>query len=292
VKKRDTLAGYLFITPSLIGIIAFFLIPFVFSLVLSFVEWNHLEGLSKIKFVGLGNYRKLLSDDIFKGSFTNNIIYAFVSVPISIILSLVLAIFLNDKVFGKKIFRAAFFMPYITNGIAVAFVWMLLYQPTIGPINMFLMSFGIKNPPEWLSSTSWSMPALIIIHIWATIGYNSTIYLANMQSISKDIYEAVELDGANGVQKFLHVTCPLLTPSTFFLLMTGIIQSFKVFDIISALTQGGPINSTMVLSYYSYTTAFRYYNMGYASAISWVLFLLVFVITIVQWKLQKHWVFY
>jgi len=292
MKKKEKLIGYLFIAPNVIGVIIFMLIPFLFSLVLVFSNWNHLQGLSKIHFVGLANLARLPGDEWFKESFINNIIYTFFGVPISVMLALLLSVFLNDKVFGKPILRAAFFLPYITNGVAVSFVWMLLFQPLTGPINMFLMSMGIKNPPQWLSSTKWALPALIIINIWATVGYNAIIYLANIQNISADIYEAAEVDGAMGVKKLLYITFPLLTPSTFFLLTTGIITSFKVFGIVAALTQGGPVKSTSVLGYYIYTTAFKYYDMGYASAISWVLFGLIFAVTFIQWQLQKRWVHY
>jgi len=292
MKKNGRFIGYLFIAPNVIGVIVFMLIPFLFSLVLSFSNWNHLQGLSKINFAGFANFARLSGDEGFKVSLFNNIIYTFIGVPISVILALVLAVFLNDKVFGKAILRASFFLPYITNGVAVSFVWMLLFQPTTGPINMFLMSMGIKNPPQWLTSTKWALPALIIINVWATVGYNAVIYLANIQSISQDVYEAAEVDGARGFKKFLYITFPLLSPSTFFLLMTGIITSFKVFGIVAALTQGGPVKSTSVLGYYIYTTAFRYYDMGYASAISWVLFGLIFAVTFIQWQLQKRWVHY
>ncbi len=291
-KMNNRYLGYLFIAPNVIGVTIFILIPFLFSLVLVFSDWNHLQGLSKIRFIGLDNLARLAEDDWFKESFINNIVYTFLGVPVSIILALVLAAFLNNNVFGKTVIRAAYFLPYITNGVAVAFVWMLLFQPETGPINMFLRSIGIANPPGWLSSTKWALPALIIINIWATVGYNAVIYLANMQSVSADIYEAAYVDGATGFRKFIHITFPLLTPSTFFLLMTGIINSFKVFDIVASLTQGGPIRSTSVLGYYIYNQAFKYYDMGYASAISWVLFSLIFVVTLIQWKMQKRWVIY
>jgi len=291
-KKLGDVSGYLFIAPSMIGVLIFFVIPFLFSLILAFSHWNHMEGFSSIRFVGLGNFMKMFSDIWFRESFINNIIYSFIGVPISVFLAVILAPILNDKVFGKNVMRACYFIPYITNGVAIAFVWMLLFQPRLGPINSFLRAFGISNPPGWLASTQWALPALIIINMWATVGYNIIIYIANLQIISTDIYEATELDGASGVQKFFYITLPLLTPATFFLLTTGIITSFKVFGIVQALTQGGPIRSTSVLGYYIYLTAFRYYDMGYASAISWVLFAMIFLVTLIQFKLQKRWVNY
>lgn len=291
MRKRD-ISGYLFIAPNLIGVIIFFVIPFLFAFVLAFSNWNHLQGLSTLEFVGLENFKRLFTDVWFLDSFRNNIVYSFVGVPVAIFIAIVLAPILNDKVFGKSILRACYFVPYITNGIAIAFVWMLLFQPRLGPINGFLRAIGIDNPPEWLASTTWALPALIIINVWATIGYNIIIYVAALQGISREIYEACDIDGASGVRKFFSITMPLLTPSTFFLLTTGLITSFKVFGIIQALTQGGPVRSTSVLGYYIYLTAFRYYDMGYASAISWVLFALIFAVTLVQFKLQKHWVNY
>ena len=290
--KKKNLSGYLFIAPNMIGVIIFFVIPFCFSLVLAFSSWNHLEGLSSIEFIGIENFKRMFTDDWFKDSFVNNIVYSFVGVPIAIFIAMILSPILNDKVFGKGILRACYFIPYITNGIAIAFVWMLLFKPRLGPINGFLRSIGVSNPPEWLASTTWALPALIIINIWATVGYNIIIYVAALQGISHEIYEAADLDGATGVRRFFSITMPLLTPSTFFLLTTGIITSFKVFGIVQALTQGGPVTATTVLGYYIYLTAFRYYDMGYASAISWVLFALIFLVTLVQFKLQKKWVNY
>lgn len=291
-KKKNNFIGYLFIAPNLIGVFIFMFIPFIFAMVLAFSNWNHLQGLANIKFIGLDNFARLIGDEWFHESFINNILYTFLGAPIAILVGLIIAVFLNDRIYGKTILRAAFFMPYITNGVAVSFVWMLLFNPIAGPINMFLMSIGIKNPPQWLSSTKWALPALIIVYIWATAGYNVVIYLANMQNISSDIYEAAAIDGVTGLKKFLYITFPLLTSSTFMLLMTNIISSFKVFGIVAALTQGGPIRSTSVLGYYVYTTAFKYYDMGYASAISWALFALIFSVSFIQWQLQKRWVNY
>ena len=290
--KKQQLTGYLFIAPSFLGMVLFMLVPFFFATFLSFAEWNHLQGLASMAFVGVKNYLAMIQDTWFTASLRNNFIYSFAGVPISVFLAVVVAFFLNDKVFGKSLLRAMFFFPYITNGVAVYYVWMLLFQPRTGPINMMLSSLGISNLPKWLMSTEWALPALIIINVWATVGYNVIIYVANMQNISTDVYEAAEIDGASGAKKFFYITFPLLTPSTFFLLTTGIISSFKVFGVVAALTQGGPIRATSVLAYYIYITAFRYYNMGYSAAMSVVLFLIILVITMVQWKLQKKWVFY
>ena len=290
--KNRKLTGYLFIAPSFIGMTIFMLIPFVLAVVLSFTEWNHMTGLASMEFKGLENYLRAFSDKWFISSLQNNVAYSFIGVPISVALALVVAVFLNDRVFCKKLLRAIYFFPYITNGLAVYYVWMLLFQPKNGVVNMLLRSVGVTELPQWLMSTQWALPALIIINVWATIGYNVIIYIANIQNISADVYEAGEIDGATGLQKFRYITFPLLTPSTFFLLTTGIISSFKVFGIVAALTQGGPVRSTTVIAYYAYVTAFRYYDMGYASAMSVMLFLMILAVTLIQWKLQKKWVHY
>jgi len=292
LNKREKWLGYVFIAPNLIGIIVFMVIPCLFAILLCFAEWNHMAGLSEIKFVGLDNFMRMWKDETFIKSLKNNLMYTTLGVPLAVAISLIVSVILNDKVFAKKTLRAMFFIPYITNGVAVAFVWMLLLEPNRGPLNSFLKSIGIDNPPMWLASTKWAVPALIIIYIWSHIGFNTIIYLANLQNISRDYYEAAEVDGARTWHKFVYITCPLLTPSTFFLLVTGIIGSFKVFGIVVALTQGGPGNSTFVLGYYIYVTAFRYYDMGYASAMSWVLFIMIFIVTFIQWQGQKRWVHY
>lgn len=292
MNKQEKWLGYLFIAPNLIGIFIFMLIPCLFAVALCFMEWNHMAGLSAMKFIGLDNFQKLWSDETFFKSLNNNLLYTVVGVPIAVGFSMVISVLLNDKVFAKRTLRAMFFIPYVTNGIAVSFVWMLLYEPRKGPLNGLLMSLGIDNPPMWLASTKWALPALIIIYIWSHIGFNTIIYLANLQNIPKDLYEAADVDGAKSRHKFIFITLPMLSPSTFFLLVTGIIGSLKVFGIVAALTQGGPGDSTTVLGYYIYVTAFRFYDMGYASAMSLVLFVMIFIVTFIQWQGHKRWVHY
>ncbi|WP_240762090.1 carbohydrate ABC transporter permease [Paenibacillus thalictri] len=292
MNKQEKLLGYLFIAPNLIGITVFMLIPCLFAFALCFMEWNHMAGLAEMKFVGLEKFAQLAGDETFWKSLKNNVMYTVIGVPLAVALALIVSVVLNDKVFIQKTLRAMFFIPYVTNGIAVAFVWMLLYEPRRGPLNGFLKAFGVDNPPMWLASTKWALPALIIIYIWSHIGFNTIIYLAHLQGIPRDLYEAAEVDGAKGWQKFTYITFPLLSPGTFFLLVTGIIGSFKVFGIVNALTQGGPGDSTTVLGYYIYTTAFRFYDMGYASVMSLVLFVMIMIVTVIQWQGQKRWVHY
>ncbi|WP_258168359.1 carbohydrate ABC transporter permease [Paenibacillus sp. AR247] len=204
----------------------------------------------------------------------------------------VVAVILNQRIYLKKLLRALYFMPYITSGVAVAFVWMLLFQPKQGPINGFLRGIGIDHPPGWLSTTTSSMFAIDIIWIWFLMGYNMIIYLAALQEVSPELLEAAKIDGARAGQLLRKIIWPLVSPTTFLLLVTGMIMTIKTFGIIQATTQGGPGNSTTILSLYVYQNAFRYYDMGYAATISWALFIIILIITVIQWIGQKRWVHY
>lgn len=287
--RKNHLYGYLFIAPNMMGIIVFFLIPALFSLYLAFVDWNFTQ--KEKTFIGLDNFTRLFADEVFRTSLKNTLIFL-AAVPVTVLLSFLAAVVLNRQVYWKKTIRTMFFMPYITSGVANSFVWMLLFEPKQGPINQFLQRLGVENPPGWLSSIETSMLAIDMIWVWFLLGYNMIIYLAALQEVPQEIVEAAVIDGANPLQRVYSITVPLVSPTTLFLLITGFIVTIKHFGIIQAITQGGPGNSTSVLSLFVYKTAFRYYQMGYASAISWVLFLLILSITLVQWKLQKKWVHY
>ncbi|TBL81419.1 sugar ABC transporter permease [Paenibacillus thalictri] len=273
----------------MLGVAVFFLIPALFSLYLVFTNWNFLKKTGS--FVGLDNFRRLFADELLYTSLKNTLIFL-ASVPVSIFLAFLAALVLNWAVFFKKTLRAMFFLPYITSGVAVAFVWMLLFHPKLGPINEILKSLGIVNPPGWLADMNTSMYAIDIIWIWFMLGYNMIIYLAALQEISPDLMEAARIDGARTTGIVRHVILPLVSPTTFLLLVTGFIMTIKTFGMIQAVTQGGPGNSTTILSLFVYRTAFRYYEMGYASAISWILFAIILLITFVQWFGQKRWVHY
>lgn len=179
------------------------------------------------------------------------------------------------------------FIPYIASVVAVCTVWMVLLQPSYGPVNQILKQLGINNPPGWLADFKWSLPSIMIIYIWQQLGYFAIVFLAGLKGISEDVYEAARVDGASAFRQFFSITIPLVSPTTFFLSVMGIIGTFKVFDQISVLTQGGPGNSSSVMAYYVYRTAFEYYDMGYANALAWALFVLVFVVTLIQWKVQN-----
>jgi len=287
--QKQQWMGYLFIAPNMLGVFFFFVLPALFSFVLMFTDYRFMRP--DVNFIGLENFRRLLKDPIFYESLKNTAIFL-ASVPVSILLAFFVAVILNRSVYFKNLLRALFFLPYVTSGVAIAFVWMLLFQPSVGPINAMLRFIGIDNPPGGLSTTSSAMYAIDIIWIWFMLGYNMIIYLAALQEISPELMEAAKIDGARSWQTVRHVIWPLVSPTTFLLLVTGLIMTMKTFGIIQAITQGGPGNSTTILSLFVYQNAFRYYEMGYASAISWVLFMIILVITLIQWVGQKKWVHY
>lgn len=283
-ERRNLLTAYSFIAPNFIGFFIFTLVPVVCSIGLAFLEW---DSFSAPKFIGLGNFQKMIHDKGFWISLFNTFYYTIGVVPLTLICSLGLAILLNQKIRGMKFFRTAFFFPYVTSLVAIAVVWNMLFHPTMGPINQFLKVF-ISNPPGWTTTTAWAMPALIIVSVWRGMGYYMILYLAGLQGISKEIYEAAEIDGANKWQQFKNITLPSLKPTTFFVTIMLVINCFKVFDLVQVMTNGGPGRSTNVLVYKIYQDAFVNFKFGYASAISFVLFILVLGITIVQFKLNER----
>ncbi|WP_158738250.1 carbohydrate ABC transporter permease [Alteribacillus sp. YIM 98480] len=288
--KKQKLIGYLFILPSLIGVTIFFLFPLLFSFVLSFTNWTGPSGQGT-EFVGLQNFQRLVGDSVFHQAFGNNFLYL-LHVPISVIFGFIVAVFLNRSVYLKNLLRAVFFLPYLISPIAIGFVWMLLFNPTEGPINVLLMNLGIDNPPGWLASSGSSMYAIIVMSAWQIMGFNIIIYLAALQDVPRELEEAAKMDGAKRWQITKNVIFPFVSPITLFLLIIGIANAFKNFGLIQAVTGGGPANSTNILPLYVYQTAFRYYELGYASTIAIVLFIVIFAITLLQWFGQKKWVHY
>ncbi|GGG79145.1 carbohydrate ABC transporter permease [Paenibacillus radicis (ex Gao et al. 2016)] len=290
-KQREEIAGYLLAGPMLLGLFIFTVIPTLISLVLSFTEWSFIADLQKMKFVGLNNFKQLFDDQVFLTSMRNNLILLLV-VPVQLIVSLVLAVVIERYVYGKGLFKVMFFMPYISSMVAVAIVFQLLFHPSYGPVNETLRSLGIANPPKWLADLHYALPSVMIILIWVGIGFCMVVYMAALNAIPKDLYESADIDGAGVWTRFRRITLPLVTPTTFFLLVTGLISSFKSFDVIKVLTEGGPSYSTSVVTYYLYTTAFENLKTGYASSIAWMLFGCVLLITLIQLYGQKKWVHY
>lgn len=288
---RENLAGYLFVSPMVIGLFVFTLFPIIASFLLSFTDWNFVAGFSKVKFLGLDNFTKLIHDSVFLLSLKNNMILLVV-VPLTLIVSLVLAVLIDKQVYFKGVFKVIYFIPYISSVVAVAIVFQVLFHPTYGPINQTLIDWGIANPPKWLADPDYALYCVMGLMVWISIGYNMIIFMAGLQSIPKDLYEAADIDGASKWKQFYGITVPLLSPTTFFLLVSGIIGTFKVFDVISVLTNGGPANSTSVVVFRLYETAFVNLQSGYASAMAIVLVILVLLITLIQWFGQRKWVNY
>ncbi|MFD1955534.1 carbohydrate ABC transporter permease [Paenibacillus thailandensis] len=291
LQRSETLAGFLFVGPMLLGVSVLVLIPIIATVVLSFADWNFVAGWNGIRWIGFGNFEKLLEEAAFLKSVRNNVVFL-LTVPVYMLISMVLAILINKNVYWKSYFKVAYFMPYISSIVAVAVVWQVLFQPSYGPINEFLKAIGISNPPKWIADPNFALVSIMMISVWTSIGFNMIIYIAGLQSIPNDLYEAAEIDGAGVWVKFARITFPLLSPTSFFLLVTGIISTFKVFDIIAVMTQGGPIGSTSMMVWYLYEQAFVNLKIGYASSVSVVLLLFVLLITLAQWAAQKKWVNY
>ena len=288
-RWRETRAAYLFLLPNIVGFLLFSMLPVVATLVISTLNWDLIRSP---EFIGFDNYVTLLVEDpIFHQVIGNTVYFVVGVVPASIVLSLMLALAMNNGLRGISLFRAIFFIPVITSSVAVAMLWRWLYNTDFGLINVGLVSVGLPAIP-WLSSTDWAMPAVIIMAVWKNLGYNMVIYLAGLQGISPTLYEAAALDGAGWWSRFRGITVPLLGPTTFFILVISIINSFQVFDLTFILTQGGPGIATTTIVMYIYDQGFRYFQMGYAAALAWVLFIAIFLITLVQMRLQKRWVHY
>jgi multiple sugar transport system permease protein len=285
LKRRNTLLGWSFILPNFIGFAILTLIPVIALFYLAFTSWN---AFGKAPWVGFANFSRMFGDDSFYLSLRNTLYYTVFHIPLTLVASLGLALLLNRKLRGVAFFRTAAFFPYITSIVAIAVVWNMLFSPDYGPINQFLEQLGVSNPPGWTTSADWSMPAVIIVGTWREMGYYMLLFLAGLQTIPPELYEAARMDGANAWQRFWNVTIPSLRPTTFFVTVMLTIGSFKVFDLILVMTNGGPGQSTLVLSQFIYQKGFVENQFGYASAISIVLFAICISVTIVQFIVNKR----
>lgn len=284
---KSNLIAYSFIAPNFIGFAIFTLIPMIFAFALGFMSW---DGNNPISFVGLHNFLKLFEDSRFKIALVNTIVYCIATVPLTLVAALGLAIVLNQKIRGRGFFRTISFFPYVASLVAVAAVWNMIFSPGAGIINVLLTNLGVAKAdlPKWAADPNWAMFTVVLFSVWKSMGYYMVIYLAGLQGISAELYEAASIDGASGIRKFISITWPQLKPTTFFVIIMLTINSFKVYDQIYMLTQGGPGTSTLVLVYHIYQTAFvTSSDYGYASAISMVLFAIVITITLIQFKIEK-----
>lgn len=285
LETRNMLVGLSFILPNFIGFFIFILIPVLFSFVLSFMQWN---GFNEMTFVGLDNFIAIFNDKYFIQALGRTMIYTVFVVLITTFISLGLAVLLNKKIFAKGFFRSSIFFPYVASVVAVGAVWRMMFMRDFGPINELLRFFGVQNPPGWLASTTWALPAVIIVSVWRYMGYFMIVYLAALQDIPTELREASSIDGAGGIQHFWRVTMPLLAPSTFFVVLMLTINSFKSFDLIYVMTEGGPGQATTLLVNYIYNKGFMSDRYGVASAAAMVLFAIVALITVVQFRIEKR----
>ena len=282
IKNNDGIKPLAFVLPSLFGCFIFIFIPSVFSFLLSFSDWNLINS---IKFCAFDNYIELFSSFEFWYVLKNTILYAISVTILGTFIPLLLAAVLNSKIRYKDFYKTSYFLPFVTPMIVVAMVWQWIFDPNIGALNTIF-----KANIQWLFDSDIAMFAIIIVSVWKLVGYNMIIFLSGFSSISNQVYEAADIDGAGKVRIFFNITLPLLSSTIFFVLLITTISSFQVFDLIYLMTQGGPENSTNVLVYWLYKNAFEFFNIGKASAIAYVLFVFIFFLTIIQWKLRKKWV--
>jgi multiple sugar transport system permease protein len=279
MKKSQWPMALLFLSPTLIVFSTFIAFPILFSFYLSFHEWNMFS--SEREFVGLANYARMFLDPEFWGVFKHTVVYTLGTVPANMVLALIVASVLNKKIRGKKFLRAAFFTPVIVSAVAAAVIWRWIFDPNLGLMNFALEALGLSSV-NWINNATAAMGALIIVGVWKTFGINMILFSAGLSGIPDHYYEAAEIDGAGPWSKFWNITVPLLSPTTLFVLVLSIIGSFQVFDLVYVLTFGGPLGSTKVLVFYLYEHAFKFFDMGYASAVAYFLFAVLFVLTLIQ----------
>jgi len=286
-RRQDLLTAFLCLLPWIIGFLSFTLGPMIFSFSLSFFD---ADLLTRNVFVGASNFGELFADPLFLQSLKVTAIYAFVSVPLGVVTALAVALLLNQKIAGLSVWRTVYYMPALISGVAVSVLWLQIFNPRMGLLNGILKVFGIEGP-KWIFDSTWALPSLIIMSIWG-VGATMLLYLAGLQSIPTDLYEAAKVDGANSVRRFWHVTVPMLTPTIFFNAVIGIIAAFQFFTPAFVMTGGGPNNATLSMVLFLYRKAFQQTRFGYASAIAWVLFAIIITFTLLFVRSSNRWVFY
>jgi len=288
MKRKEYAWAYLFVSAPILGFLLFAFVPLSYSVYVSFTEYS---GYQPPVFTGTANYAKLaLNDELFWKTMFNTF-YSALSIPIGMALALFIATALNQKVRGIRFFRTMFFLPTISSVIALTLLWKWIFNDSYGLLNYLLELIGIQGP-AWLSSEKWAMPAMIIQGVWAGLGINMVLYLAALQGVPKSFHEAAEIDGASRWQRFVRITIPCISPTTLYILITSIIGALQDFPRFQIMTEGGPNYSTTTIVYYLFQNAFRYMSMGYASAMAWVLGLLILAITLLNFWLSKRWVHY
>ncbi len=292
LAKREAIWAYGLISPWIIGFFLFTLGPMVASLYFSFTKYNI---VTPPQWIGASNYSRLLfHDPLFWHSLQRTLYFASLALPLGLIFGFVIALLLNQDIPGVNVWRTIYFLPSVIAGVAVALLWTRIFNPRIGILNPFLQNYlGIDNPPGWLTDPDWAIPALVIMSLWG-VGGSMIIYLAGLQGIPTTLYEAARIDGANNWHRFRHVTLPLMTPVIFYNLVIGLIGAFQYFTEVYVATSGdgGPVRSTLVYNLYLYQSAFKFFEMGYASALAWVLLVIVLFVTALVFRSSPMWVFY
>ncbi len=289
-KRSKISAAYLFLSPALLAIFIFFLIPVLAALVMSFTDFDiySLGNLSYARFIGLQNYIEIFKDPLFWQSLKNTFYFVVVGGPLSIAVSLGAALFLSSRLVRfKGIFRLVYFMPVVTTLVAVSILWRFIYNPQFGILNYFLGFIGV-HPIDWLGNPLWAMPAIILMAVWKNFGYNMIIFIAGLQNIPEDLYEAANLEGASEWNKFKSITLPMLAPTTLFVSIITMIGYFQLFAEPYVMTQGGPLNSTLSIVLYMYREGFMWWNMGYSAALAFILFIIILIISLIQLKMQRE----
>ena len=291
MRRKESMYGYIFVLPWIIGFLAFTAGPLAFSFMASFTNYNI---TSQMDFVGVNNYQGLFTEDsLFWTSLWNTLYFVIFSVPLTTIGAILLSALLNQDIPGIRFFRTLYYLPAVLSGVGVYLLWMQLLDPGTGMVNLVLSWFNIDGP-NWLFDPDWTKPSLIFMKLWS-VGGSMLLYLASMQGVSKSLYEAAEIDGANTWRKFINITLPMISPVIFFDVVTSLIGGFQIFQeayVMSANGEGGPANSLLFYNLYMWRQAFENFNMGYAMAMSWILFIIVFVLTMINLKLAPRWVHY
>lgn len=290
MAREEARSAWLFLLPSFLLFLVFVLLPVLAAFGISFAHW---DLFTPPKWAGLDNYRQLIFEDkLFHKVLGNTVWYVIGTVPAQMILAFFIALLLNRGVWGQNALRVIYFLPVVSSTVAVALIWSWIFNSNFGVLNLLLSKVGIQDLPKWLNSSQWALPALIIVAIWQGLGYSMVLFLAGLQGISREAYEAGEIDGAVGWRKHRYITLPLLSPTTFFVTIVSLIGSFQVFDLAFVMTQGGPANATNTIVYYVYQNAFQFYRMGYASAAAMILFAIILALTLFQYRMQNRWVHY
>jgi multiple sugar transport system permease protein len=287
-QRSNLLWGLFFIAPQVLGLLMFSIFPVIYAFVLSVMRW---DGLGAREFVGMSNFASQFADSRFRDALIHTVIYTLIAVPGSVVLSLLLALAVN-RVRGKTIYRTIFFLPTITSSVAVSMVWLWLLNGDFGIINVYLRELFALDPPNWLVNSTWVIPAIAVVAIWAGLGFNMVIFLAGLQGIPATYLEAAQIDGASKWRQFWNIILPLLSPTTFFVTIISIIASFQVFDFVYVMTGGGPGRASTTMVFHIYELAFVRFTFGLSAAAAVVLFAIIMAITLIQFWGQRHWVHY